>query len=109
MTIPATLPTITAAFDAMNDGDHDGLCSLFAPDGTVVHEDRPHQGRKEISAWFAKIPSVLIRPIRVIRRGAEHIVDAEVDGVTPSGSQLHRFTFVVAEHQIRSMHVNALR
>lgn len=109
MTTTAILPPITAAFDAMNAGDCEGLCSLFTPDGTVVHEDRAHQGRKEISSWFAKIPSVLIRPIRVIRRGAEHIVDADVDGVSPDGPRLHRFTFVVGEHQIRSMHVNALR
>ena len=109
MTTTATIPTVTAALDSMNDGDYEGLCSLFTPDGTVTHEDRQHHGRQEIAAWFSQIPSVLIRPISAFRRGAEHIIDAEVDGVSPDGSQLNRFRFVVAEHQIRSMSVNILR
>lgn len=104
-----TIPTIAAALESMNEGDHERLCSLFTPDGTVTHEDRQHEGRGAIAAWFAQIPSVLIRPISVLRRGAEHIIDAEVDGVSPEGSQLHRFRFVLAEHEIRSMSVNLLR
>lgn len=109
MTTTATIPTIRAALDSMNDGDYEGLCSLFTPDRTVIHEDRHHHGRREIAAWFSQIPSVLIRPISVLRRGVEHIIDAEVDGVSPDGSQLHRFKFVLAEHQIRSISVNVLR
>lgn len=109
MTTTATIPIVTAALDSMNDGDHEGLSSLFAPDGTVTHEHRHHHGRREIAAWFSQIPSVLIRPISVLRRGAEHIIDAEVDGVSPDGAELHRFRFVLAEHQIRSMSVNVLR
>jgi len=106
----ATIPVIiTAALDSMNEGDHEGLCSLFTSDGTVAHEERRHHGRQEIAAWFSKIPSVLIRPIRTLRDGAEHVIDAEVEGVSPDGSQLHRFKFVLAEHQIRSMSVKVLR
>lgn len=109
MTTTATIPTIEAALGSMNDGDYEGLCSLFTPDGTVTHEDRQHHGRRAIAAWFSQIPSVLIRPISVLRRGAEHVIDAEVDGVSPDGPQPHRFTFILAEHQIRSMSVNVLR
>jgi hypothetical protein len=109
MTTTATTPIITAALNSMNDGDYESLCSLFTPDGTVTHEDQPHHGRREIATWFSRIPSVLIRPIAAFRRGAEHVVDAEVDGVSPDGPQRHRFTFVLAEHEIRSMSVNVLR
>ncbi|RWZ52544.1 nuclear transport factor 2 family protein [Labedella phragmitis] len=109
MTTTDTAPIITAALNSMNDGDYEGLCSLFTPDGTVTHEDRPHHGRSEIAAWFSRIPPVLIHPITAFRRGTEHVVDAEVDGVSPDGPQSHRFTFVLAEHEIRSMSVNVLR
>ena len=79
------------------------------PNGTVTHKEYHHHGRREIAAWFSQILAVLIGPISVFRRGVQYIIDAEVDGVSPDGSQLHRFTFVLVEHQIRSMSVNVVR
>jgi ketosteroid isomerase-like protein len=109
MSTAITTPTVADALECMNEGDCEGLCSLFAEDGVVVHGDGRHEGRGAIADWFAKIPSVLIRPIRTVRQGAHHVIDAEVEGVSPDGPQLHRFTFELAEHQIRSMSVNVLR
>ena len=106
---PVTEPLVVAALDTMNDGDAHGLCALFAPDGTVAHEGKRYRGAPQITAWFSRIPSVLIRPIRAMRHGTAHVVEAEVSGTSPHGPQLHRFTFELAEHQIRSMSVNIVR
>ena len=106
LTTPAL---VDRAIDTMNSGDGDELATLFAPVGTVLHESHRHEGLRAIAAWFARIPPVVIRPVRHEHDGAEHVVDAEVEGTSPHGPELHRFRFVVAEHQIRSMSVNVLR
>lgn len=101
-------PPIDLYVKAENSGAVESLSECFAPDATVLDENRTYEGLVAIKRWKAETKKKYnhrIAPLEVAHRDGKTVLKARLSGDFPGSPITLGFSFVLEDGKIASLRI----
>lgn len=99
---------VTRFFDICNGAAVERLADCFAPDATVVDENRTHTGIAAIEEWQRQVRQAFaftVTPLDSLSEGELLTVGARVVGNFPGSPVVLQHRFVMEDERIRALEI----